>query len=103
MLNLRLGAIDRVEGLVQEKSDSKGPVDPRRHILVHGGVVPQHCQEVDNDKAEARQCDLGTCEEIRVELQVQLFRRTLTALGLQDISSFSNMIGFYRGVPLLTP
>ncbi len=73
MLNLRLGAVDRVEGLVQEKSDSKGPVDPRRHILVHGGVVPQHGQEVDNDKAEARQCDLRTCEEIRLRFRSNSF------------------------------
>lgn len=65
--HLRLGAIDGVEGLVQEKSDCKGPVDPWRHILVHRRVIPQHGQKVDNDEAKARQCDLGSSQEIRLE------------------------------------
>lgn len=67
VVNLRLGAIDGVEGLVQEKSDGKGEVDPRRHVLVHRGIIPQHGQKIDNDEAKARQGDLGSSRKIRGE------------------------------------
>ena len=52
--NIRLGAIDRIERLVQEKANGKGPIDPCWHILVHCWVVPEHGQEVDDNEAEAR-------------------------------------------------
>ncbi len=65
MFNLRLGAIDGIEGLVQEKSDGKGEVDPWRHVLVHGGIIPQHGEKIDNDEAKARQGDLGSSLKIR--------------------------------------
>ncbi|KAL8992640.1 MAG: hypothetical protein Q9188_007540, partial [Gyalolechia gomerana] len=55
MPNVRLGAIDSVKGLVEEETNGKGPIYPRRHILVHCRVVPQHGQEVDYDEAEARE------------------------------------------------
>jgi hypothetical protein len=61
----RLRAVYRIECLIQEQSNREGKVDPWRHILVQGWVEPQHGNEVQDDEAEAGQCDLCTAVSTR--------------------------------------
>ena len=57
MRSPRLGAVYRVEGLVEEEAQSPGCVDPGWHVLVEGRVVPEEGEEVDDDEAEAGEGD----------------------------------------------
>jgi hypothetical protein len=61
----RLCAINGVEGLVKEKSNSPGRINPARHVLIQRRIVPQERQKVQNHKAEAGKGDLymGMSEE----------------------------------------
>lgn len=53
----RLRSINGIESLVQEKTGSPRVVHPRRAVLVEGGVVPQHGDEIGDDEHEARESD----------------------------------------------
>lgn len=52
-----LGTITRIKGLVEEKAERPGSVDPRRAVGVEGGVVPEESEEVDYNEGEAGEGD----------------------------------------------
>lgn len=56
---VRLCTIYCVKGLVEEESNGPSGVHPWRHILIESWIVPKQGQKVDDDEAEARQCDLS--------------------------------------------
>lgn len=56
-MDSRLSAIDSIESLVEEESDSPTEVDPRRTVLVESWIVPQQSQNVDDNEREPRQRD----------------------------------------------
>jgi hypothetical protein len=53
-----LSAIYRVEGLIEEETNSPTCVYPRWTIRIKRWVIPQESQKVDNHKAEASEGDL---------------------------------------------
>lgn len=59
--NIRLSPVHSIESLVQKESNCPSRIDPSGHILVEGRVVPEQCEEVQDDEAEARKCDLCAC------------------------------------------
>lgn len=54
----RLGAVDGVEGLVEEEANGPGGVDPARAVEVEGRVVVEEGQNIDDDEGEAGEGDL---------------------------------------------
>lgn len=54
-----LRAVHRVEGLVEEETNSPAQVHPRRTVRVKSWVVPQQGEDVDDHEAEASQSDLS--------------------------------------------
>jgi hypothetical protein len=53
----RLRPIHSIKSLIQEQAHPPAVIHPRRAILIQGGVVPQHGEEVGHDEHEARQRD----------------------------------------------
>lgn len=56
--HLRLHAIYRIKGLVQEQSDGAARIHPRRTIRIQVGIVPHHRDEIDHHKHESTQGNL---------------------------------------------
>ena len=54
----RLCTIYGIERLIEEKTNCPACIDPSWHILVERWVVPQQCQEIEDDEAEAGECNL---------------------------------------------
>lgn len=52
-----LGAIDRVESLVDEQAGGPGGVDPGRAVEIQARSEVEHREQVGDDEAEARQRD----------------------------------------------
>jgi hypothetical protein len=59
LTNSRLRTIHSIESLVQEETNSPGPVHPNGTVLVHVRRVVKHSGNVCNDKAETRESDLS--------------------------------------------
>lgn len=59
--SLRLGTVYSVKSLVEQQSNGPAIVHPAGAVLIQGGVVPQHGQEVEHDKRESRQGDEIRC------------------------------------------
>lgn len=76
----RLRAIDGVKGLVEEEADGPGIVDPRRAVLVQGGVVPEEGEEVEDDEHEAAQGD-----QVRGHGHGEALDDHIGVEGLQDV------------------
>lgn len=51
----RLSTINGVKCLVEQQTNGPAVVDPAWAVLIQGGVVPQHGQEVEDDERKARQ------------------------------------------------
>jgi hypothetical protein len=54
----RLASIHGVKGLVEEEAGSPASIHPRRAVLVQSRCIPEQSDEVDDDKAKSRECDL---------------------------------------------
>jgi hypothetical protein len=55
---VRLHAIDSIERLVQPQPQGPAEIHPGRAVAIEGGVIPQHREEVYNDKHETAKSDL---------------------------------------------
>jgi hypothetical protein len=62
-----LAAIHGVESLVEEESDSPTGVHPRWAVLIESRRVPKQSDEVEDNEAKSRECDL----DCRVSLEVR--------------------------------
>lgn len=74
-----LCAIHCVEGLIQEEAYRPAKVHPCGTVGIEGWIVPKQSQEVDDDEAEASECDLGGKSGRQWENE----RESRTALGLR--------------------
>ena len=88
----RLRAIDRVKCLVQEQANRPGQVYPRRTIGIQGGIIVEHGKEVDDNEAEAAECDgiwsHGHGEAFNHDVRVEGLQDVLGRQGLVDAGIF---------------
>jgi hypothetical protein len=64
--NVRLTSVYSIKCLIQKQANGPACIDPWRTILVQGWIVPEQCEEVDDDEAKSSQCDLRIARSVLV-------------------------------------
>lgn len=92
--DVRLGAVNGVECLVEEETDGPAEVDPWWAVLVERRIVPEQGQQVGDDKGEARQGD-----EVWRHALGEALDDDIVVEGLEDVLGRQRVVD--AGIPVL--